>query len=106
MHPMNPINPMGMMMMNNMNMNNNINSDNDLFNIAFQYGMDATMQTVKCLKDELIESVFNRYCKKYFLNRNSLEFSFINKINNTYITVSDLGLFNNSIIIVRDKINF
>ena len=97
------MNQMGMMM--NSNMNNNINLDNDLIEITFQYGMNNN-QNVKCLNDELIESVINRYCKKSFLNRNFLEFSFINEINNTYVTVSDLGLLNNSIIFVRDKINF
>ena len=95
-------NPMGMM---KMNYNANINSDNDLMEVTFQYGMN-NVQKIKCLNDELIESVFNRYCKKYFLNRYNLEFSFMGSdIINTYMTVSDFGLSNNSIIYVRDKIN-
>ena len=63
--------------MNNINnMNNNI--DNDLIEINFAYGMN-TLQKVKCLKDELFESVINRYCRQNNFNRNLFDFYYMNK---------------------------
>ena len=52
---------------------NNINIDNDIIEIKFQYQIMFN-QKIKCLKDELIESVINRFCKKYNFRRNNFNF--------------------------------
>ena len=97
------------MQMNNMNnMNNNMNFnnlDNDIIYIYFQYGMDPP-EKIKCLDDELFESVINRFCNKNMLIRNSLSFIFNSPIVNTFMPVSEIGLGNNSIITVLEKTQY
>ena len=98
----NNINQMNLMGMNMMN--NNFHLDNDLIEINFQYEMNP-FQKVKCLIDELFESVINRYCKKYNKNKNYLKFYFFGVLINTSLTVSELNIFNNSVINVDSNIN-
>ena len=88
---------MGMMMSNN-------NFDNDVMIINFQYGM-TTLQKIKCLNDELFESVINRYCRNNFLNKYTLEFYFNGAIINTSLTVSEIGIIDNSYINVQNAKN-
>ena len=57
-------------MMRNMNINNII--DKDILEIIFSF--DNYPQKVKCLNDELFESVIKRYCKNFNYNRNMLDF--------------------------------
>ena len=89
--------------MNLMGMNM-VNSDNDIIQISFQYDLNV-FQNVKCLNDELFESVVNRYCRKYNKNRNGLEFYFFGNIINTSLTLSELGIYNNSLINVQSTMN-
>ena len=107
------------MMMNNYknnNMNNNLNKsminnmnenvfDNDIIHILFNYGKNI-IKKIKCLKDELIESVINRFCRLNNLDRNKLNFSLQSPILNTLIPISEIGLSNNSIIDVFDMPQF
>ena len=81
---------------------NNINVDNDIIEIKFQYQIMFN-QKVKCLKDELIESVINRFCKKYNFRRNNFNFYFLNQLIDTNLTVSEFGITNFSIINVINK---
>ena len=92
--------------MNNMNNNMNFNNlDNDIIYIYFQYGMDPP-EKIKCLDDELFESVINRFCNKNILIRNSLSFIFNSPIVNTFMPVSEIGLGNNSKITVLGKTQY
>ena len=86
------------------NMNNSMvnNVDNDIIKLNFEYGNDV--QKIKCLKDELVMSIINKYCKKNNLNQNSLIFYFQNKIIPNYMTASEIGLENNFSISVQNKI--
>jgi len=92
-------------MMNNMNdMNNMMNNiDNYILNISFEYGLDV--QKIKCLNDELVLSIINKYCKKNRLDQKNLSFYFNNKIIPNDSTAFEIGLGNNSIIEVVDKTN-
>lgn len=89
--------------MNNMNNSMVNNVDNDIIKLNFEYGNDT--QKIKCLKDELVMSIINKYCKKNNLNQNSLIFYFQNKIIPNYMTASEIGLDNNFSIYAQNKIN-
>ena len=76
----------------------------DIITISFQIKINK-LYKIKCLNDELIESVFLKFCKKYNYDRNYLSFYYLNlgEIKNSYITVFELGLHNGSIIYVTQK---
>ena len=86
---------------NNPNMVNS--TDCDVIKINFEYGNEA--QKIKCLKDELVMSIINKFCKKNNFNQNSLMFYFQNKIIPNYMTASEIGLENNFSIFAKNKIN-
>ena len=100
---LNHINNQQQLMENNIN-NSMVNSiDYDIIKLNFEYGNDV--QKIKCLKDELVMSIINKYCKKNNLNQNSLLFYFQNKIIPNYMTASEIGLENNFSIYAQNKIN-
>ena len=100
---LNHINNQQQLMGNNIN-NSMVNSiDYDIIKLNFEYGNDV--QKIKCLKDELVMSIINKYCKKNNLNQNSLLFYFQNKIIPNYMTASEIGLENNFSIYAQNKIN-
>jgi len=78
-------------------------TDCDVIKINFEYGNEA--QKIKCLKDELVMSIINKFCKKNNFNQNSLMFYFQNKIIPNYMTASEIGLENNFSIYAKNKIN-
>jgi hypothetical protein len=85
----------------NNSMENNV--DDDIININFEYGNEV--QKIKCLKDELVMSIINKFCKRNNLNQDSLLFYFQNKIIPNYMTASEIGLGNNFSIFVQNNIN-
>lgn len=100
---LNYINNQQQLMGNNIN-NSMVNSiDYDIIKLNFEYGNDV--QKIKCLKDELVMSIINKYCKKNNLNQNLLLFYFQNKIIPNYMTASEIGLENNFSIYAQNKIN-
>ena len=78
-------------------------TDWDVIKINFEYGNEV--QKIKCLKDELVMSIINKFCKKNNFNQNSLMFYFQNKIIPNYMTASEIGLENNFSIYAKNKIN-
>jgi hypothetical protein len=85
----------------NNSMENNV--DDDIININFEYGNEV--QKIKCLKDELVMSIINKFCKRNNLNQDSLLFYFQNKIIPNYMTASEIGLENNFSIYAQNNIN-
>ena len=74
----------------------------EIYEIIFQFQNDSPIK-IKCLDDELIESVLHKFCENYDFNRNNFQFFFDSEIQNTYLTVSELGLKNGSIINIYEK---
>ena len=54
------------------------NSDNEIIEIFFQHNLE--LKKIKCLSDELMESIFNKYIKNSLFMRDSLLFYFQNKV--------------------------
>ena len=90
---------------NNMNNMNNMNDMNniDIIEIFFEY--DGFVRKIKCLYDELVSSIINRYCKNNNLNQDSLSFLFNRKTLSNDLAASEIGLGNLSTIEVEDKFN-
>ena len=90
-----------MLMMNNNMINNN---DMDIIELVFEnmFIMNSNPK-IKCLNDELMESVINRYCRKNFCDKNNFDFYYMNNLINMNDTASESGLMNGSIIIVQKK---
>jgi hypothetical protein len=85
-------------------MNNMMNNlDNDIIGIFFEYG--GNIQKIKCLNDELVSSIINRYCNNNHLIQDSLSFYFHEQALPKNLIASDVGLVNLSTIKVEDKFN-
>jgi hypothetical protein len=76
------------------------NNDIDIIELIFQMNL-MNSSKIKCLKDELMDSVINRYCKKNFCDRNSHQFFYMGILINKNLTASEVGLMNGSIITVE-----
>jgi hypothetical protein len=107
---MNDTNNMNMNMnnMNDMNFMNNMNNmmnnlDDDIIGIFFVY--NGNIQKIKCLNDELVSSIINRYCNNNHLIQDSLSFYFHEQTLPKNLIASDVGLVNLSTIEVEDKFN-
>ena len=77
------------------------NNDIDIIELIFQMNLMNSTSKIKCLKDELMDSVINRYCKKNFCDRNSHQFFYMGILINKNLTASEVGLMNGSIITVE-----
>lgn len=93
--------------MNYMNHMDNMNQVNQLSEkqISLNFNYNECYETVKVLYDELMISVFYRYCKKKGIDPEDYKFFFNQKKLLDKLTVSECGLNNNSNITVIKIIN-
>ena len=68
--------------------------------IKLIFSFNNKTQIIECLNDELFESIIKRYCRTINFKRDLLSFYCKNTIINTDLTPLEMGLANNTTIIV------
>ena len=98
---MNMMNQMNMMMQ--MKMMNH--PSEKLITLNFQIKDEINSQQIKCLCDELVISVINKYCRRNDIEKDNYVFIYNAKKLNVNLTVSECGLTDNALIIIIKKIS-